>query len=98
MEAVGVKDTAMHAPHVSPGNPGAPGEDAVATYPAPQVPEKVTPQAANPGGQSPHAGEPPVAYCPVPQPAVRVGVCEGVAATLCVGVRDAVAATSSRRP
>ena len=30
--------------------------------------------------------------------AVGVGVCEGEAATLCDGVRDAVAATSSRRP
>ena len=31
--------TGMHAPHVSPGNPGAPGVDAAGTYPAAQVPE-----------------------------------------------------------
>ena len=38
---VGVGDgvTGTHAPHVSPGNPGAPGVDDAATYPGEQVPE-----------------------------------------------------------
>ena len=35
---VGDGVTGTHAPHVSPGNPGAPGVDAAATYPTPQVP------------------------------------------------------------
>ena len=35
---VGVGVTGTHTPHVSPGNPGAPGVDATATYPGPQVP------------------------------------------------------------
>ena len=35
-----------HAPHVSPGNPGAPGVDAAAVYPCAQAPEYVTLQAA----------------------------------------------------
>ena len=55
----------------------------------------MTPQDAYPGGQAAHAV--PIAYCPRAQMAVGVGVSEGVAATLCVGVCDAVAATSSRR-
>ena len=36
---VGDGVTGTHAPHVSPGNPGAPGMDGAATYPGAQVPE-----------------------------------------------------------
>ena len=36
---VGLGVTGTHAPHVSPGNPGAPGVDAAGTYPGAQVPE-----------------------------------------------------------
>ena len=39
LEAVGDGVTGTHAPHVSPGNPGAPGVDAAATYPSAQEPE-----------------------------------------------------------
>ena len=53
----------------------------------------MTPQAAYPGGQSPHAV--PIAYCPELHPGVVVGVCEG-ATTFRDGVRDCVAAASSR--
>ena len=39
MVLVGVEVIGKHAPHVSPGNPGAPGVDGAATYPAAQAPE-----------------------------------------------------------
>ena len=38
-DAVGDGVTGTHAPHVSPGNPGAPGVDVAAVYPGAQAPE-----------------------------------------------------------
>ena len=41
----GVEEATTHAPHVTPGNPGAPGVALAGTYPGAQVPPHTTPHA-----------------------------------------------------
>ena len=45
LDPVFVGDTAVHTPHVTPGNPGAPGVALVGTYPGAHVPLHTTPHA-----------------------------------------------------
>ena len=84
LDGVGESVTGTHAPHVSPGNPGAPGVAATAVYPSLHPPRYATPHAEYPGGQGAQGGVTPVAYWPMPHPGEEVGEWEA-------------AATSSRR-
>ena len=101
--AVGDGVTGTHAPHVSPGNPGAPGVDNTAVYPAAQVPAHATPHVVYPTGQGVQVVA-LVAYCPGGQAGVEegdtarlrepAGVRVTEPARVCVGVL--VAPASSR--
>ena len=100
---VDVGVTGTHAPHVSPGNPGAPGVDDTAVYPAAQVPAHATPHVVYPTGQGVQVVA-LVAYCPGGQAGVEegdtarlrepAGVRVTEPARVCVGVL--VAPASSR--
>ena len=100
---LGVGVTGTHAPHVSPGNPGAPGVADAAMYPVSQRPPHAIPHPVYPTGQSAHGGvPPPVAYCPGGHNGLDDGVlagweCDAARDAVRVWVDEALAAPSSRK-